>query len=157
LQVTSVSPTGKKEPDGRSHVTVLGGASGGQVATGVLKVTLAPHDELAVPATSASSTMSSGCANAQAASLTSTLKVHAAVLPDGSLAVQVTEVMPTGKLEPESGLQSTLTWPLLSEAEVLKLTLAEPEPAGLSLTTMSCGQEMAGASSSVTVTTKLEV
>ena len=37
---------------------------------------------------------------------TVTVKVQLAVLPDSSLAMQVTGVVPTGKVEPEGGLQA---------------------------------------------------
>ena len=37
---------------------------------------------------------------------TVTVKVQLAVLPDSSVAVQVTVVVPTGKVEPEAGLQA---------------------------------------------------
>ena len=47
---------------------------------------------------------------------TVTLKEHSAALPDGSVAVHWTWVVPTGKLLPEAGVQSTETEPLSSEA-----------------------------------------
>jgi len=45
-------------------------------------------------------------------SRTTTLKPHVAVLPDASVAVQVTVVVPTGNEEPGAGLQTTMTLPL---------------------------------------------
>ena len=45
------------------------------------------------------------------ASCTVTLKLHAAVAPDASVAVQVTVVVPIGKTEPEAGLQTMVTLP----------------------------------------------
>src|SRR5215213_4612465 len=114
LQVTVVSPMGKNEPDAWSQVTVDEKFSG-QVAVGVAKVTLAPHDWLPVTSMSASSTMSSGCSNEQVASLTVTLKAHSEVLPDWSVATQLTACgePATVKLEPESGVQLTVAAPPL--------------------------------------------
>jgi hypothetical protein len=45
-------------------------------------------------------------------SLTVTLKLHEAVLPAASVAVQVTVVVPTGKTEPDGGLQTMTTLPV---------------------------------------------
>jgi hypothetical protein len=45
-----------------------------------------------------------------------TVKLHAFVLPDVSVAVQVTVVVPSGKLEPDAGLQATVTPGQLSVA-----------------------------------------
>jgi hypothetical protein len=40
---------------------------------------------------------------------TVTGNVHIAVLPDVSIAVQVTEVVPVGNIEPAGGTQATVT------------------------------------------------
>jgi hypothetical protein len=53
-----------------------------------------------------------------------TEKLHDAVLPDASVAVQVTVVEPNGKHVPEGGEQATVTPGQLSEAVVVKLTTA---------------------------------
>jgi hypothetical protein len=45
-----------------------------------------------------------------------TVKLHVAVLPEVSVAVQVTVVVPSGKLEPDVGLQTTPTPGQLSVA-----------------------------------------
>ena len=50
------------------------------------------------------------------ASLTVTVKLHVFVLPARSAAVQVTEVVPVPKLDPEGGLQVTVTPGQLSVA-----------------------------------------
>ena len=47
-------------------------------------------------------------------SLTVTVKLHEPVLPDASVAVQVTVVVPTGKLDPEAGAHTTVALPQLS-------------------------------------------
>jgi len=44
-----------------------------------------------------------------------TVKEHAAVFPEESVAVQVTVVVPTGKFEPEAGTQVTFVTAQLSE------------------------------------------
>ena len=49
-------------------------------------------------------------------STTVTLKLHAAVLPEVSVAVQLTVVAPTGKTEPEAGTHATVTPATLSVA-----------------------------------------
>jgi hypothetical protein len=53
---------------------------------------------------------------------TFTEKEQVAVLPEASVAVQVTEVVPAGKGEPEGGTQTTVTPGQLSVAVVVKLT-----------------------------------
>jgi hypothetical protein len=45
-----------------------------------------------------------------------TVKLHVAVFPEVSVAVQVTVVVPSGTLEPDAGLQATVTPGQLSEA-----------------------------------------
>ena len=57
---------------------------------------------------------------------TVTVKLQEALLPEASAAVQVTVVLPTGKVEPEAGVQLTVTPGQLSlAAGVIKLTSAE--------------------------------
>ena len=51
-----------------------------------------------------------------------TVKLQVAVLPDASVAVHVTVVVPTGKHVPEGGLHTTVTPGQLSVAVVVKLT-----------------------------------
>jgi hypothetical protein len=54
------------------------------------------------------------------------VNVQEALLPDGSVAVQVTVVTPFGKVEPEEGLQETVALPQLSVAAgVVNATAAE--------------------------------
>jgi len=55
-------------------------------------------------------------------SLTVTLKLHVAVLPDASVAVQLTGVVPFGKVEPDGGVQLVVTPGQLSDAEAEKVT-----------------------------------
>ena len=58
-------------------------------------------------------------------STTVTVKEQLAVLPEASVAVPVTVVVPFGKVEPEAGLATTVTPGQLSAAVTLKLTTAE--------------------------------
>ena len=48
--------------------------------------------------------------------MTVTVKLHGAVLPEVSLAVQFTVVVPTAKVAPEAGLQAMVEPGQLSEA-----------------------------------------
>src|SRR6266852_2809633 len=50
------------------------------------------------------------------------LNVQVAMLPEASVALQETVVVPTGKGEPEGGVQTTVGVPQLSVAVTMKLT-----------------------------------
>jgi hypothetical protein len=80
-----------------------------------------------------------------------TVKLHVAVLPDASVAVAVTVVVPFGKVEPDGGLATTLTPGQLSAAAAVKVTTLEhcPIPAGM---TIFAGHVTVGACVSLTVT-----
>jgi hypothetical protein len=58
-------------------------------------------------------------------SLTVTLKLHDTLLPEASVAVQFTGVVPVGNALPEAGLQFTLTPGQLSLALAANVTTAE--------------------------------
>jgi hypothetical protein len=58
-------------------------------------------------------------------SLTVIVKEQVAVLPDASVAVAVTVVVPGGNVEPDGGLETTVTPGQLSVALTVKLTTAE--------------------------------
>ena len=73
-----------------------------------------------------------------------------------SLAVQFTVVVPTGKVAPLAGLQTTLAPGQLSEAEAVYVTTAPHAPVSLFLIILA-GKLSAGASVSLTVTVKLQV
>ena len=47
---------------------------------------------------------------------TVTVKLQVAMLPEASVALQVTVVVPVGKQEPDAGVQATVTHGQLSEA-----------------------------------------
>lgn len=82
---------------------------------------------------------------------TVTVKLHIAVLPDASVAVAVTVVVPFGKTEPDGGLDTTLTPGQLSDAVTVKFTTLEHCPAAAGMT-MFAGQVTVGACVSFTVT-----
>jgi len=56
---------------------------------------------------------------------TETVKLQVAVLPEASVAVQVTVVTPTGKQLPEGGLHTTTTPGQLSVAVAVKFTTVQ--------------------------------
>lgn len=72
------------------------------------------------------------------------------MLPEVSVAVQVTVVVPTGKTEPEAGLQTTVTPGQLSLAVAAKVASAPVGQVGSF--TMLAGHVMAGGCVSMTVT-----
>jgi len=89
-------------------------------------------------------------------SLTVTANEHAVVLPEVSVAVQVTVVVPFGKAPPEDGLHTIPATPQLSIAEAEKVTTAEHWPASVALV-MLPGHAMTGGSASFTVIVKLQL
>jgi hypothetical protein len=104
VQVTEVVPTGNIEPDGGLHTTV-GLAVQLSVAAGVVKLTAVPvangHEACAVIVISAQLGKTGGVL-----SVTMTLNEQL-----GPFVVQVTVVMPTGKNDPDAGLQATVPHP----------------------------------------------
>ena len=84
-------------------------------------------------------------------SLTVTVKLQVAVLPDASVAVAVTVVVPFGKFVPEGGLVTTLTPGQLSDAVTLKVTTLEHCPVAVVVTILA-GQATVGACVSLIVT-----
>ena len=77
------------------------------------------------------------------------VKEQLALLPDGSLAVQVTVLVPFAKVEPEAGLQVTATEPLLSVAVALNVTLLRVHCPGSAASARFAGQLTTGAWSSL--------
>ena len=84
-------------------------------------------------------------------SLTVTLKPQLPVLPEASVAVQVTLFVPTAKVEPLVGVQLVVAPGQLSLAEALKLTTAEHCPGSVPVT-MLVGQFAVGDWVSLTMT-----
>ena len=76
-------------------------------------------------------------------STTVTVKEQLAVLPEPSVAVAVTVVVPFGKVEPEGGFATTVTPGQLSPAVTLKVANAEHCPTADG-TVMFAGHEMLG-------------
>src|ERR1041384_2741771 len=88
---------------------------------------------------------------------TDTVKLQVAVLPDASVAVQVTVVTPTGKQEPEGGLQTTVTPGQLSLAVVVKLTTVQGSVTLAATAVTLAGQVITGGCVSLTVTVNEQV
>jgi hypothetical protein len=102
--------------------------------------------------------MSLGHSSVHPLPVTVTVKLQLAVLPDSSVAVQVTVLVPTSNRDPDGGSHITEATAQLSVVPgVLKSTLATPEPTGVSAVVMSDGHDITGGVSSppVTVTVKL--
>src|SRR5262245_39554984 len=83
--------------------------------------------------------------------VTVTVKVQLLVLPAASAAVQVTGVVPVPKLEPDGGVQLTVTPGQLSLAFAAQSTICLHCPEAVLVTTLP-GQSRIGGSVSVTVT-----
>jgi len=84
-------------------------------------------------------------------STTVTVKLQVAVLPDASVAVAITVVVPFGKFVPDGGPETTLTPGQLSNAVTLKFTTAEHCPA-VAGAVIFAGHIIAGFCVSLTVT-----
>jgi hypothetical protein len=89
-------------------------------------------------------------------SLTVTVKEQLAVLPEASVAVQLTVVVPFGKLEPDGGVHTTPTPGQLSVALAVKLTFAAHCP-GAVLVLIFAGQVTVGGVWSTTLTLNWQV
>src|SRR5258708_4407161 len=107
VQTTGVTPVAKNVPLCGSHTTITPGQL--SVTVGA-KVTVAPHTPGSVPVVISAGQVITGFS----VSLTVTMKLQLATLPELSVAVQVTVVVPTGKMDPGCGLQTTvgLGWQL---------------------------------------------
>jgi hypothetical protein len=88
---------------------------------------------------------------------TEIVKLQVAVLPEASVAVQVTVVTPTGKQLPEGGLHTTVTPGQLSEAVVVKFTTTQGSVTLAVAAVTLGGQVMVGGWVSLTVTVKAQV
>jgi len=90
-------------------------------------------------------------------SLTVTLKLQVAVLPEASVAVQVTLFVPFAKVEPLAGLHTLVTPGQLSVALTNQVTLEASQTPAVVFVTMLAGQVITGFSVSLTVTVKLQL
>ena len=85
------------------------------------------------------------------------VKLQVAVLPDASVAVQVTVVTPVGKQLPEGGLQTTVTPGQLSLAVVVKVTTVQGSVTLAETAVMLAGQVIVGGCVSLTVMVNVQV
>ena len=85
------------------------------------------------------------------------VKLQVAVLPEASVAVQVTVVTPTGKQLPEAGLQTTTTPGQLSLAVVVKLTTTQGSVMLVVTAVALTGQVIVGGCVSFTVTVNVQL
>jgi hypothetical protein len=106
--VTVVVPTGNIEPLGGVHTEVTPGQLSDIVGAGKVTVALLEIGQVcaATAVTFAGQVIVGGCV-----SLTVTVKLQEPVLFELSVAVQVTVVVPLGKVEPERGLQTGVPTP----------------------------------------------
>jgi hypothetical protein len=137
VQVTVVEPSAKVEPDAGTQTGVIAPST---VSLAVaLKLTTAPDEEVA------SSVMSDGTLiSGSVVSCTITLNDADALLPAASVAVQVTVVVPIGKVEPDGGVQTGVIAPsTVSLAVAVKFTSAPDGPVASAV--MSVGTLIEGA------------
>jgi len=85
-----------------------------------------------------------------------TVKLQLAVLPDPSVAVQVTVAIPVENTEPDAGAQATVGIENVSLADGVKFTTVEHEP-GSALLVILAGQVITGGVASITVTVKVPI
>ena len=109
VDVTAVVPTGKPDPEAGVEVTV---AEGSQLSLAVTENVTGTSRAILQGTVMFAGQVIVGFA----LSLTVTVKLQIAVLPDASFAVQVTVVVPFGKVEPDGGLQLPVTPEQLSVA-----------------------------------------
>lgn len=89
--------------------------------------------------------------------LTVTENEQLAVVPDSLIPMQVTIVAPSGKAEPDGGLQMIVSAGQLSVVGCENVTTAAPEPAGFSVAITLAGQMISHGAPLVTVTLKLQL
>ena len=147
VTVTVVVPTGNTLPDGGTLVIITPEQL--SVAVGV-KVTTASHRPGSLLTIISAGQTTTGSSS----SFTVTSNVHTLVLPEASVAVTVTVVVPNGNILPEAGTLEIVVPVQLSVAVGVKVTTASHRPGSL-LTIISEGQVTTGSSSSFTVTLKV--
>jgi hypothetical protein len=79
------------------------------------------------------------------------------VLPAGSVATHTTVVTPSGKHEPEGGVQTTVALQLSVAAGLVNVTVVQPPSVGATATALIGAQEITGGCVSLTVTVKVQV
>src|SRR5438552_4272777 len=90
-------------------------------------------------------------------SLTVTVKVQPAVLPEPSVAVQVTVLVPLAKVEPLVGAQLAVTPGQLSLAVTVQVTLDATQVPAVVFVTIFAGQVIVGGVTSGAVPTVIEL
>jgi hypothetical protein len=121
VQVTVVTPTGNVDPEAGEQATAASPVHE-SVAVGVANSTAASH----CPVGASASTLAGQAIAGPVVSATVTAKEQEAELSAVSVAVQVTVVVPSAKVDPDAGTQTTEAVPQLSAAEgVVKVTTAE--------------------------------
>jgi hypothetical protein len=149
-QVTVVVPNAKVEPDAGEHVGVKAPS---QLSVAVaVKLTTAVQTPVSVPCVMLDGHVTTGAS----VSVMVTVKAHVAVLPEASVAVQVTVVVPTAKQVPEAGEQLTVTPGQLSVAVATNVSTEQHIP-GSVVPVMGLGHVTVGASVSLTVTVKVHM
>jgi hypothetical protein len=128
VQVTVVTPIGKKLPLGGTQLTLTGAQPPEAV---LLNKTMAP---LGVLAGTVMLVEQARLIGGLLGGLTVMVKLQLVLPPQLSLAVQVTVVVPTGKVLPLGGLQVTVGGGLHPPlAELVKNTVAPPGPVALTV------------------------
>ena len=105
VQVTVVVPTGKDDPEGGTQLTVAPGQLSATVGAVKLTVIAAPPT-VGVTAVMFAGQLLDKVGNC--VSFTFTVKVQEEEEPSSLVAVTVTVVVPTGKNEPDAGLDATV-------------------------------------------------
>jgi hypothetical protein len=149
VTVTVEVPTGKAEPEAGLATTLKPAQLSVPVAT---KFTTAEH----WPGALHTVTLAGHCTVGFSQSFTVTVKEHCWLLPEASVAVTTTVVVPIGKVEPEAGLATTVGAPQLSAPVAVKFTTAPQLPASAHVVTFA-GHWTVGASQSVIVTVNEQV
>ena len=108
---------------------------------------VALQPEFAETVTSGGQVISGTCV-----SLIVTVKVQVLLLLEESVATLVTVVVPTGKVEPDGGVETTVTLPQLSVAVTKKVTLLRLHCPGSAVSTRLLEHVTIGASASLTET-----
>jgi len=149
VQTTFVVPVAKLEPLAGTQLVL---ATPQLSPTVTLNATFDAHWPSAAGAVISPGQMIVG----NSVSVTVTVKLQLLVLPDESHTVQVTFVVPLGKLKPLAGAQTVLVTAQLSPVTGLNVTFDVHWPSAAG-TVMSAGQRIVGGSESLTVTVKLQL
>src|SRR5207245_787320 len=149
VHTTLVVPFGKLNPDTGTHRMLPPAQLSLKLA---VKLTLLLH----CPGAALTVMLPGQAGTGRSVSLTVTEKLQLELLPDASVAVHTTLVVPFGKRYPDTGTHRMLPPAQLSLKLAVKLTLLLHCP-GAALTVMLPGQAGTGRSVSLTVTEKLQL